>query len=81
MLRRNHFHSVDPSRNRHRFYRITECTTLFGEKVLRVEYGRIGTDLLKAREEVFTDDFARSLRFHELVKVRGRRGYHLVHQA
>ena len=79
--RRQHFHSVDPSRNRARFYRLTECTTLFGESVLRLEYGRIGTDLLKSREEVFTDGFARALRFDELVKLRGRRGYRLVHAA
>ncbi|MCC6805810.1 MAG: WGR domain-containing protein [Deltaproteobacteria bacterium] len=81
MARRHHFHSVDPSKNRARFYRITECQTLFGERVLRVEYGRIGTNMLKARDEVFTDDFARALRFDELVRLRKSHGYSLVQAA
>jgi len=81
MVRRHDLHSIDPAKNRARFYRIVECITLFGERVLHVEWGRIGTDLMKSRDEVFTDDVARAARFDELERLRKRHGYTLAFAA
>jgi predicted DNA-binding WGR domain protein len=52
--------SVDPAKNRYRFYRISHQRTLWDEEVLVQTWGRIGTDgrsrlcFLEAGEQVET---------------------------
>jgi len=35
--------NIDPTRNRKRFYRVSECRDLFGEICLFLEWGRLGS--------------------------------------
>lgn len=67
--------SVDPERNRFRVYRVFEAhSTLFGEHVLVIEWGRIGRRL-RVRTEVLPDADALARRLAELLARRRRHGY------
>ena len=65
---------VDPSRNRHRHYAITETRTLFGEPCLVITWGRIGRRC-RVRTEVFTSREDLAQRRDELLERRRQHGY------
>jgi predicted DNA-binding WGR domain protein len=65
---------VDHTKNRLRLYRMTVCTTLFGETCLRIEWGRLGRRL-RARSEFFPTPLELEQRFSELLELRHRHGY------
>lgn len=65
---------VDPTKNRHRLYGMTESRTLFGEPCLLIAWGRIG-HRLRARTETFGDPTSLDRRRRELLARRRRRGY------
>ena len=72
---------VDASRNRFRIYGLTECRTLFGERCLRIVWGRIGSGRLRERSEVFETQGALERRRSELLARRRQHGYVLVNKA
>lgn len=65
---------VDETKNRLRLYRMTICTTLFGEECLFVEWGRQGRRL-RARSEYFATALELEQRFSELLELRLSHGY------
>jgi predicted DNA-binding WGR domain protein len=69
---------IDPSRNRFRVYALTECRTLFGERCLRMVWGRMGTGRLRERSEIFETQSALERRRNELLARRRRHGYEVV---
>ena len=68
------FKRTDLSKNLFRLYRMTPCTTLFGELCLRIEWGRQGRRL-RARSEIFQSTLELERRLLQLVKVRKQHGY------
>ncbi len=69
---------IDPSRNRFRVYGLTECRTLFGERCLRIVWGRLGTGRLRERSELFETQAALEQRRDELLARRRQHGYQVV---
>ena len=69
---------IDPKRNAFRLYGLTATVTLFGERCLRIQWGRIGNRRVRERTETFPDDAALQRRRGELLERRRRHGYQLV---
>jgi len=69
---------IDPKRNAFRLYGLTTTVTLFGERCLRIQWGRIGNRRVRERTETFRDDAALHRRRDELLERRRRHGYQLT---
>jgi predicted DNA-binding WGR domain protein len=65
---------VDPARDRHRTYGITETRTLFAEPCLLIAWGRTG-QALRRRTETFPDESTLVRRRRALLARRRRNGY------
>jgi len=66
--------SIDPSRNRARFYVLSIQPTLFGEHALMRQWGRIGT-LGRCRLDLHATAEAARQAMNRLAAAKRRRGY------
>ncbi|HER8900613.1 TPA: WGR domain-containing protein [Streptococcus pyogenes] len=69
-----HLQSVDPSRNRARFYAMAVMRDLFGAWVLVRRWGRIGTSGRSATT-VFSSSAEALAALEETARAKARRGY------
>lgn len=69
-----HLRSVDPARNRHRFYSLRVLPDLFGEWVLVREWGRIGTSG-QARTELHSSLLEADAAMRAVIEQKRGRGY------
>ena len=74
---RVHLTSVDPARNRHRFYTLIWQPMLFGGGALIRAWGRIGTTG-RTLERVYPDRASAQPALEALLRCRLRRGYQVV---
>ena len=71
-----HFVSLDPAKNRARFYLLSWQVALTGDIALVCRWGRLGTQG-RTRILFFPDRSAIEPKLERLIKRRLRRGYHV----
>jgi predicted DNA-binding WGR domain protein len=69
--------SIDPAKNRHRFYRISRQRTLWDEDVLVQTWGRIGTDG-RSRVCFLEDGEPAQIAMAKLLRRRLQHGYQVM---
>jgi len=72
------FVKVDPEQSKHRWYAIAWGPTLFGNWAVVRSWGRMGTNWVRCKSEVFEDDDAACIEAEAQVKRRLSRGYRPV---
>ncbi|OEU82315.1 MAG: hypothetical protein BA865_01270 [Desulfobacterales bacterium S5133MH4] len=71
-----YFESIDPKRNRHRWYRIGAELTLFGG-VVRREWGRVGQKGRRVQHE-FESYQEAILQIKRIMRTRKKHGYKIL---